>query len=113
MQIWWTDGDVVRKLRNIAGMRLKDLADRSGVSMQVIHRIESGKTKEPTRTTITRIAEAFGLTYRDFIDLIPSPSRELPEEFAAGQGTEVTLQPDAAAKERRPQQHKGKRGRPR
>lgn len=111
MKIWWTEGDVVRKLRAVTGWRLEDLATRSGVGVQVIHRIESGATKEPTKKTMTKIAEAFGLTYRDFLDLIPPVSRDLlPDHFAAGGQKEVTPpQPHAAAKERGPQ--KGRTGR--
>ena len=73
----WTEGDVVRKLRAAVGWRLKDLAAASGLPLQVIHKLERGKTKEPKRVTMQKLARAFGLSDRQLFDAIP-PERDLP-----------------------------------
>ena len=75
--VQWHEGDVVRKLRAIVGWKLKDLSAASGVDIQVIHRLEVGKTKEAERETLTRLAAAFGLTWRQLLDAVPA-SIELP-----------------------------------
>ena len=67
----WREGDVIRKLRMMVGWKLEDLAKASGVGLQVIHRLEVGKTKEAKRRTLTMIAAAFGLTDRQLLDAIP------------------------------------------
>jgi transcriptional regulator with XRE-family HTH domain len=73
MTVNWHEGDVVRKLRAVAGWTLQELAHASGVNIQVIHRLEAGATKEPKRATLTRLAEAFGLTARELADAVPPP----------------------------------------
>lgn len=73
----WTEGDVVRKLRTLAGWKLKQLAELSGVSLTMIHELEVGKTKEAKRATLTRIAGAFGLTLHDLLDLVPKQAVRL------------------------------------
>jgi len=71
-EVAWHEGDVVRKLRAAAGWTLNDLETRSGVGFAVIHKLESGRTKEAKRATLEKLAAAFGLTARDLLDLVPS-----------------------------------------
>jgi transcriptional regulator with XRE-family HTH domain len=81
MILRWHEGDVVRKLRNSLDWTLQDLATTSGVNIQVIHKLEAGVTKEAKRTTLARIARAFGLTERHLLDATPAP-REMPVKAA-------------------------------
>jgi len=67
----WHVGDVVRKLRTSVSWTLDDLAFHSGVSVQVIHRIEIGSTLRPRASTLDRIAQAFGLRYWHLLYAIP------------------------------------------
>lgn len=67
----WTVGDVIRKLRVEAGWTLEPLARAIGSNVTVISRIELGKTREPKRATLQKIASAFGLTARDLEDMVP------------------------------------------
>jgi transcriptional regulator with XRE-family HTH domain len=53
-------GIQIRDLRESAGLTQKMLAQRLGVSQQVIARLESGEANNPTVTTLERIAEATG-----------------------------------------------------
>jgi ribosome-binding protein aMBF1 (putative translation factor) len=50
----------IRDLRETAGLTQKVLAQRLGVTQQVIARLESGEADNPTVTTLERIAEATG-----------------------------------------------------
>lgn len=93
----WTEGDVVRKLRLVAGWKLKHLAKYSGVSLTMIHELEMGKTKEAKRATLTRIAAAFGLTLRDLLDLVPKQPVRLD---VPAQATERVAEPAARKKGR-------------
>src|SRR4051794_12561325 len=81
MKLVWREGDVIRRLRMAAGWRLRDLAEASGVDIQVIHRLEIGKTKEAKRGTLTKIAGAFGLSDRQLLDAVPAGA-DLPVELA-------------------------------
>jgi transcriptional regulator with XRE-family HTH domain len=74
----WHEGDVLRKLRGAAGMTLEGLAEKSGLDLQTIHRIEIGQTKEPKRKTLTQLAAVFGLTAREFDDAIPRDHPGVP-----------------------------------
>jgi transcriptional regulator with XRE-family HTH domain len=78
----WTEGDVVRKLRAMRGWTLQQLQIKSGVNIQVLHRIESGKTKEAKRATLDRIAAVFGVTSRHLLDAVPPPSHIVAEPLA-------------------------------
>jgi ribosome-binding protein aMBF1 (putative translation factor) len=53
-------GMKIRDLRETAGLTQKQLADRMGVSQQVIARLESGEADNPTVGTLERIAKATG-----------------------------------------------------
>lgn len=68
----WHEGDVVRKLRQAAGWKLRHLHQASGVTIKVLSELELGHTKEAKRGTLTKIAAAFGLSLREFQDLVPS-----------------------------------------
>lgn len=82
MRIEWREGDVIRKLRDVAGWGLEQLAEISGVDLQTIHRIEKGYTKEPKARTLYRIAQAFGITERQLRDAIP-PAMDLSVRFSS------------------------------
>src|SRR5262245_58979113 len=67
----WHEGDVVRKLRASVNWTLRELASISGVNKQVIHRLESGQTRDPKTATLERIADAFGITSRELRNAVP------------------------------------------
>lgn len=67
----WHEGDVIRKVRVLLGWTLEDLAEVSGVELTVINRIELGKTKEPKRATLAKIARAFGWSPRQILEAVP------------------------------------------
>lgn len=78
----WTEGDLVRKLRLIYGCNLEELAQLSGVSFTTINKLELGKTKEPKRGTIKKIAETFGLTPTQFFATIPTQTIAIADDQA-------------------------------
>jgi transcriptional regulator with XRE-family HTH domain len=48
----------LRSARRSAGLSLTQLAERTGMTRQAISRIESGENRNPTVSTIVRLAEA-------------------------------------------------------
>lgn len=48
----------LREARQSAGLSLTQLAERTGMTRQAISRIESGENRNPTLSTIVRLAEA-------------------------------------------------------
>ena len=60
-------GRTVKQQRNAAGLSLRELAARSGISSSMISDIERG-TKSPTVTTVVRLAQALGVSAAVLID---------------------------------------------
>jgi transcriptional regulator with XRE-family HTH domain len=69
-----TTGRAVKKQREAAGLSLRMLAARSGISASMISDIERG-TKSPTVITVVRLAQALGVTAAALIDGGAGPSR--------------------------------------
>lgn len=67
----WHEGDVIRKLRELANWTLQDLSVATGVHPNVLNRIEKGRTTEPKNSTLDRIGAAFGLTAIDIRQAVP------------------------------------------
>ena len=49
---------LLRDAREAAGLSLTELAERTGITRQAISRIETGENRNPTLSTIVRLAEA-------------------------------------------------------
>lgn len=52
--------------RQKSGLRLKDLAERTGLSVSYLSDLERGRTQPPLKT-LERIATAYGKSINDFI----------------------------------------------
>ena len=67
-------GRAVRQLRDAAGLSLRTLAERSGISASMISDIERG-AKSPTVTTVVKLAQALGVGAAALIDggVAPAP----------------------------------------
>jgi transcriptional regulator with XRE-family HTH domain len=60
-------GRALKQHRDVAGLSLRDLAARSGISASMISDVERG-TKSPTVTTVVRLAQALGISAAMLID---------------------------------------------
>ena len=60
-------GRAVKQRREAAGLSLRELAARSGISSSMISDIERG-TKSPTVVTVVRLAQALGVSAAALID---------------------------------------------
>ena len=58
-------GDLLRQLRNAAGLTQEDLAERAGLSSDTISLLERGERRRPHRYTMQSLAEALGLSQRN------------------------------------------------
>ena len=58
----------LREARQSAGLSLSELSERTGMTRQAIARIESGENRNPTFSTIVRLAEA--LNKQCVVDLL-------------------------------------------
>lgn len=65
-------GDVVRYERKRQRMSQQRLAEKSGLSLGQVSRIESGKIGSPHFSTIEKIAAALGLDEDDLIEFLMS-----------------------------------------
>lgn len=70
-EVAWHEGDVCHKLRRLCGLTVEQLAKEAKLTSSVIYRLEDGRTKEPKRATIAKLAIAFRLTPREFMDAVP------------------------------------------
>ncbi|HEV2779742.1 MAG TPA: helix-turn-helix domain-containing protein [Actinophytocola sp.] len=66
-------GALLRQLRRRAGMTQEQLAERSGIAVRTIRRLETGEPTDPRIGTVTRLADA--------LDLAPDERRKLLAEF--------------------------------
>lgn len=62
---WGFDPHQVRRLREVKGWTLRELAGRVGCSAQALHSLEAGLTK-PQVDTLGKLAAAFGMPIDDF-----------------------------------------------
>ena len=76
----WHEGDLVHKLRGIYQLTVQQLAQRADLPPSVIYRLEDGRTKEPKRDTVNKLAAAFGMTAREFADCIPPETLRLRDQ---------------------------------
>jgi len=67
MKILIEVGRLIRKHRNSKGWSQEELADRAGLHRTFISSIERG-VRNPTVTSLHRIASAMGLTVSDLMD---------------------------------------------
>ncbi|MEO0530840.1 MAG: helix-turn-helix transcriptional regulator [Planctomycetota bacterium] len=67
MKILTEVGRLIRKHRNAKGWSQEELADRAGVHRTFISSIERG-VRNPTVTSLHRIASAMGLTVSELMD---------------------------------------------
>jgi transcriptional regulator with XRE-family HTH domain len=70
-EVAWHEGDVCHKLRRVCGWTVLQLAKEAKLNPALIYRLEDGRTKEPKRATIAKLATAFRLTPRQFMDAVP------------------------------------------
>lgn len=54
-------GDLISLARSIKGMTLRELERATGVSNAMLSQIEHGKVREPSFTTVVKIADALGV----------------------------------------------------
>ncbi|MFB6725176.1 helix-turn-helix domain-containing protein [Kribbella sp. NPDC056345] len=92
-------GELLRRFRGAAQLTQASLAERSGVGVETIRSLESGRRKSPRGDTLQSLADALGLTGEDragFVAAAAGPNREaVPHELPAdvqdftGRGDEV------------------------
>src|SRR5262245_13861999 len=72
----------LRELRERAGMSQKDLAERVGLTVRQVSRLET-KAQKPSWETVVALAEALGVDCRAFLDepdRMPEPKRGRPKK---------------------------------
>lgn len=72
-------GDAVRAHRRRVGVTQEELADRSGLSLRSISKIEGGRIIRPRPATVRLLASAFGLTGADLDAFRRAAAGEDPE----------------------------------
>lgn len=72
-------GERLRQLREEKGLSMRQLAERSGVDVGVISRVERGQYKPPKITTIEKLARALELSEAEEEELLRLSGRREPE----------------------------------
>jgi predicted transcriptional regulator len=60
------DGERLRRIRQERALSLRDLGDRSGVSFDSIHKLETGRRQAQPRT-VRKLAEALGVEAEELV----------------------------------------------
>lgn len=83
-------GDRIKRERKARDWRIKDLAERSGISEGYLRLLETNRRPNPTSDTLTALAGAFGLPIDDLLQEVGPDPAQPPIELlkAAGVWTE-------------------------
>lgn len=87
-------GRIVRATRRRHGLTQEELADRTGLSVRTISKLETGRIGTPRPATVRLLADAFGLTGAEREDFYRSAAAEITEPA----GSDVAA-PEAAVRE--------------
>jgi len=75
-------GEYIRDLRKRAEMTLRDLADLAQIDLANLHRIETGKVREPSPRSLQRLSRHLDCDYEDLAAMagysLPEGLPELP-----------------------------------
>lgn len=63
----------LRAARERAGLTLREVEERTGVSNAYLSQIESGRIKEPSPRILHRLAELYGESYAELLELAGYP----------------------------------------
>lgn len=77
---------MLRNRRQVVGLTIEDLAERSGVSVRAIGNMERGISRSPQRRTLSEIADALGLDTQGraaFVDAARSVRRQVVDQAPA------------------------------
>ncbi|MBK7544134.1 MAG: helix-turn-helix transcriptional regulator [Elusimicrobia bacterium] len=60
--------DSLRRLRKARGLTQQRLAEKAGVSMIVVTKIEQGTTKDPAMSSLVKMADVLDVSIDELID---------------------------------------------
>lgn len=60
--------DSLRRLRKAKGLTQQKLAEKAGVSMIVVTKIEQGSTKDPSMSSLVKMADTLEVSLDELID---------------------------------------------
>ncbi len=63
-----TIADSLRRLRKARGLTQQRLAEKAGVSMIVVTKIEQGTTKDPAMSSLVKMADVLDVSVDELID---------------------------------------------
>jgi transcriptional regulator with XRE-family HTH domain len=58
----------LRRLRKASGLTQQKLAEKAGVSMIVVTKIEQGTTRDPAMSSLIKLADVFEVSIDELID---------------------------------------------
>lgn len=79
----------LRAARERAGLTLREVEERTGISNAYLSQIESGRIKEPSPRMLHRLAELYGESYAELLELAGYP---VPEAGEVRRSRESSLQ---------------------
>lgn len=65
-------GEKLKRYRRGSGLTQKELAQKAGVTQSTVTQIETGTIAEPRPRTLTKLANALGVTPTDLLDDVGS-----------------------------------------
>ncbi|MDQ3928963.1 MAG: helix-turn-helix domain-containing protein [Chloroflexota bacterium] len=78
-----TFGELLGRYRRERGLTLEELADRAGLSVRGLNYLEHGRTRSPRKDTVELLAEALGLSGREYA-AFKLAARRLPPSAPSG-----------------------------
>jgi transcriptional regulator with XRE-family HTH domain len=90
-------GPLLRRFRTRAGQTQETLAERAGLGVRTVRRLETGDHGDPRMGTVDALSAALGLTPAERIELLAAAGRHAPSTAQPPPDTEEPPDPLAAA----------------
>jgi len=91
--------ELVRAYRRRLGLTQQDLADKAGLGVRSIRKIEAGDVKAPRPTTVRLLASAFGLTGADRDRFVEAAAQAQTDQQAVGSTQPPSAEPESTGEQ--------------
>lgn len=74
-------GEYLKALRESKGMTLREVEKQTEISNAYLSQLESGKIKQPSPTTLYKLAELFGIGYNVLMEKVGYPVQKASQNI--------------------------------
>jgi transcriptional regulator with XRE-family HTH domain len=76
-------GEYIKALRESKGLTLREVEKKTGISNAYLSQLESTKIKQPSPTTLYKLAELYGVRYEVLMEKVGYPVPQISKSMSA------------------------------